>query len=218
MIAPRISWTDEPEDKAGFTRHYDREYTRFARLYDLAVKHLPIWKRWISRALPYLKGPRIFEASFGTGYLLSRYAHRFEVTGLDFNQAMVDIARQKLLQQGKPAGLVRGDVGWLPFRDECFDTVLCTMAFSGYPDGNQALYQMRRVLKPDGRLVMVDINFPQDRNRLGCTFTKLWEKGGDIIRDMDDLLTRHGFDYTKETIGGFGSVQIFVAVKSESLY
>jgi ubiquinone/menaquinone biosynthesis C-methylase UbiE len=214
MADSRISWTDEPEDKTAFTQQYDQGYTRFAKLYDMAVKHLPVWKRWISRALPYLEGPRVLETSFGTGYLLGQYAHQFDVIGLDYNQTMVEIARQNLERLGKSAVLVRGDVGRLPFQDEYFDTVLCTMAFSGYPDGNQALEQLRRVLKPDGRLVIVDINYPVDRNWIGCAFTRMWEKGGDIIRDMDDLFTRHNFDYTKETIGGFGSVQLFVAVKA----
>ena len=197
---PDSTGPKEPQDKNAFTRHYDREYTRFAKLYDLAVRHLPIWKRWIGRALPYLKGPRVLEASFGTGYLIGRYAHRFEAVGLDYNQAMVDIARQNLKRLGKTAMLVRGDVGSLPFKDECFDTVLCTMAFSGYPDGNQAMEQIRRVLKPDGRLVVVDINYPSGPQSVWvCLLRACGKKGGDIIRDMDDLFTRHNFDYTKET-------------------
>ena len=87
------------------------------------------------------------------------------------------------------------------------------MAFSGYPDGVAALNEMGRVLKPDGRLVLVDVNYPQDRNRLGMALTKFWMASGDLIRDMGPLFEESGWKFQEEEIGGFGSVHLYVAEK-----
>ena len=63
--------------QVGFTEKWDSFYSRYAGAYDWAVKHLPLWKNWLKRAIPEIKGPRVLEVSFGTGYLMSRYADKF---------------------------------------------------------------------------------------------------------------------------------------------
>jgi ubiquinone/menaquinone biosynthesis C-methylase UbiE len=87
------------------------------------------------------------------------------------------------------------------------------MAFSGYPDGVAALTEMGRVLKPDGKLVMIDIEFPKNRNWLGMALTKFWMASGDLIRDMGPLFEESGWKFEEEEIGGFGSVHLYVAEK-----
>ena len=86
----------EPRDNQAFTARFDRWYSRLARPYDVAVKLLPVWKRWPSSALPLIRGPRVLEVSFGTGWLLTRYAADFETDGVDLDERMVDIARRNL--------------------------------------------------------------------------------------------------------------------------
>lgn len=206
---PRYS--NEPPDTRGFTESFDILYSRTARVYDLAVKAVPVWRRWLRHALPHLQGPRILEVSFGTGWLLTRYAGQFDAYGLDLNARMVAIAHRNLVRAGVAAGLVRGDVGALLFRDDSFDTVVITMAFSGYPDGARALREVRRVLRPCGRLVVIDMAYPRDGNRLGAALVGLWRWSGDVIRDMPAMLTRFGLDVADEEIGGWGSVHLYVA-------
>jgi ubiquinone/menaquinone biosynthesis C-methylase UbiE len=72
---------------------------------------------------------------------------------------------------------------------------------------------MSRVLKPSGRLVLIDVGYPDDENKIGTLLTELWRRSGDLIRDMDTLLVEAGFDYRNEAIGGFGSIQLYVATK-----
>jgi hypothetical protein len=62
-------------------------------------------------------------------------------------------------------------------------------------------------------LVLVDINYPEDKNWLGVQLTRFWASAGDIIRDMDYLFEHAGFDYTESEIGGYGSVQMYIATK-----
>ncbi len=206
----RPLYSEEPADTKVFQETFDKFYTRTARLYDLGVKILPVWKTWLKRALPYIQGRRVLEVSFGTGYLLMQYASRFETHGVDINARMVAVAKRNLEKRGMCADLKQGNVEQLPYLDEYFDTVISTMALSGYPDGARAMSEIRRVLRPGGRLILIDVNYPADHNRLGMRLTSFWRHLGDIIRDVGKLLEAHGFDYEDRKIGGFGSVHMYI--------
>ena len=210
----RRLYSDEPRNAQAYQEGFDRTYTRIAGVYDIAVKVLPIWKTWLKRALPHIRGRRVLEVSFGTGYLMTHYADQFEVYGIDFNARMVSVAMKNLRQVRLSANLRQGTVEDLPYEDGFFDTVVSTMAFSGYPDGTTAMAEMRRVLASGGRLVLIDINFPADRNWIGTRLTRCWQLSGDIIRDMDRILVAHGFDYEDIEIGGFGSVHMYICQRN----
>ena len=204
-------YSPEPQDKRAFSERFDRQYSRFARAYDLPVKLLPLWRRWLRHALPHIQGPRVLEVSPGTGWLLTRYAARFETHAIDLNRDLVEIARRNLRRTRVTTELAVGNVEALPYPDASFDTVLCTMAFSGYPDGRKALSELARVLRPNGRMVIIDINYPSDGNRLGTAFVNLWKRSGDLIRDMQALFAEAGLDAIDREIGGFGSVNLYLA-------
>jgi ubiquinone/menaquinone biosynthesis C-methylase UbiE len=213
MRPPDTRYSPEPPDGRAFTARFDRAYTHFARVYDLAVKSVPLWRRWLRPALPHIRGPRVLEVSFGTGWLLTQYAGRFETHGVELNREMLDIARHNLHRAGFSAELQIADVEALPYPDDHFDTVVNTMSFTGYPHAAQAMAELRRVLKPGRHLVMVDINYPRNGNQVGTALVGLWRHAGDLIRDMDALFREFGFDVTDEEIGGFGSVHLYVATK-----
>jgi ubiquinone/menaquinone biosynthesis C-methylase UbiE len=209
-------YSDEPADKLAFSERFDRLYSRTARAYDLAVKLLPSWRRWLRSALPHIRGPRVLEVSFGTGWLLTQYAGRFEAHGIELNESMLEVARRNLRHKGLAAELQIGNVEALPCGDASFDTVLNTMAFSGYPDAKAAMAELHRVLKPGGRLVMIDINYPHDANRLGTALVGLWRRSGDLIRDMHAVFRGFDLDARDEEVGGFGSVHLYVATKRDA--
>lgn len=208
------TYSPEPENQKDFTTEFDAFYSRFAGMYDFLVRFLPVWKNWLKRTLPHIQGPRVLEVSFGTGYLLTQFAERFQTFGIDYNAAMTRTAKGNLQKIGLTAGLQRADVANLPYASHSFNTLVNTMAFSGYPDGVTALTEMGRVLKPGGALVMIDIDYPKDRNRLGIAMTKFWMASGDIIRDMGRLFEESGWGFQEEEIGGFGSVHLYVAKRN----
>ena len=208
-----LAYSTEPDDKEQFTQQYDRIYSIIAGIYDLAVKFLPVWKSWLKQALPHIQGPKVLEVSFGTGYLLTQYADRFETHGVDYNEKLVSVARDNLRKKGIAVKLQRGDVESLPYDDETFDCVVNTMAFTAYPDSTKAMSELHRVLKSGGTLVLIDIHYPADRNWLGMRMTRFWAALGDIIRDMDAVFRQFDFEYTDREIGGFGSVHLYVAEK-----
>lgn len=146
---------------------------------------------------------------------MAKYASpKYETFGIDYNGKMLEITQKKMEMLNIPANLSKGNVEDLPYADNSFDTVINTMAFTGYPDGDKALSELRRVLKPDGKLLLVDFDFPANRNVFGYLFVRLWEKFGDIIKDMNALMIKHGFNYEVLSVGGFGSVQLFIAKKN----
>jgi len=212
-MPPKVNYVNEPENKTQFTEEYNKFYTVFAQAYDGAVKILPFWKRWLKVAIPHIQGHRVLEVSFGTGYLLLQYAAQFETYGIDYNEKFVTMLQKKLIQEGISADIRQGNVELLPYEDEFFDSIVNTMAFTGYPDGQKAMSEMHRVLKTGGKLIMVDIGYPFNRNRLGILITKAWIAGGDIVRDMGLLFKQFNFEYTAEEIGGFGSVHLYIAGK-----
>ncbi len=80
------------------------------------------------------------------------------VVGLDYAESMAAAASQKArsAHAGERACFTRGDSEHLPFADASFDVVTCSNSFHHYPHQEDCVRQMRRVLRPGGRLMIVD--------------------------------------------------------------
>jgi ubiquinone/menaquinone biosynthesis C-methylase UbiE len=99
---------------------------------------------------------RVLEVAIGTGRNLPRYPADVTITGLELSPAMLTIARQRATDLGRDVDLKEGDAEHLPFDDASFDTVVCTLALCTIPDPAAAVAEMRRVLAPGGRLLLLD--------------------------------------------------------------
>lgn len=206
----------EPKNPKAYTTHFNTFYSLFSWIYDFLVKHDPTWQGIVGHAIPHIRGPRVLEVSFGTGWLLTQYASRFETCGIDLNEKMIRITSHNLQTAGINAHLQRANVEALPYRSETFDTIVNTAAFGGYPRADRAMGEFYRVLKPGGRLVMIDISYPKDGNWLGRALARFTELTGDILRDMGPIFTRNGFSYYEEVIGGYSSMYLYIAQKKNS--
>ena len=209
----KIVYSKETENSLEYTEKLNKAYSKYTKVYDLSVKYLPVWKKWISSAIPHIQGNRVLEVSFGTGYLLLQYAGGYETYGIDFNESMIEIARKNLSKNDVKANLQWANVEELPYPDGYFDTIINTMAFSGYPKGNRAMAEINRVLKDGGKLLIVDFDYSSNRNIFGYWLTRIMEKAGDTIRDISKILCNFNYEFTEKEIGGFGSVHLYVATK-----
>ncbi|WP_086666144.1 class I SAM-dependent methyltransferase [Lentzea kentuckyensis] len=98
----------------------------------------------------------VLEVAVGTGLNLPFYPDDVAVTGLDISEQMLALARARALQLGRDVTLRQGTAHALPFADASFDTVVCTLGLCAIPDHEAAVDEMVRVLRPGGRLVLVD--------------------------------------------------------------
>lgn len=210
----KIKYTPKPESSKSYTDKMDKIYTRYAKAYDIFVKIFPLWRKWLSEVLPYISGKKILEVSFGTAWLMTQYPRNLEVYGIDYNAKMVTRAKSKLNTLGIDSSIIKGNVENLPYSNAFFDTVINTMAFSGYPDGKKALKEMLRVLKPNGILLILDYDFPPNRNILGYALVKLIEASGDIIKDIGEIIEETDYSYKRKIVGGFGSIHLFIIRKN----
>jgi ubiquinone/menaquinone biosynthesis C-methylase UbiE len=209
-------YTAEPENAGVYTDEMDKIYTRFAKAYDGFMALFPLWKKWICAVLPYIEGDRVLEVSFGPAYLLRKIPDDVELFGLDYNRTMVARAKDKMRKINKKAHITQGNVDSLPYPDNFFDTVVNTMAFSGYPDGLRAMKELVRVMKPDGILLLLDYDFPKNRNALGYLIVRLIEACGDIMRNVPAIVEKCNCTCERKTIGCFGAVQLFLIRKMNS--
>lgn len=99
---------------------------------------------------------RVLEVAIGTGRSLEFYASGTSIVGIDFSPAMLDLARRHATEMGVAVELREGDAHDLPFEDASFDTVVCALGLCSIPRPVEALAEMRRVLVPGGRLLLLD--------------------------------------------------------------
>src|SRR5215211_1854507 len=98
----------------------------------------------------------VLEVAIGTGRNLAFYPAGVSLTGIDLSPAMLERARERAGELGMEADLREGDAQDLPFPDESFDTVVCTLSLCNIPDDRRAVAEMKRVLRSGGRLLLLD--------------------------------------------------------------
>jgi ubiquinone/menaquinone biosynthesis C-methylase UbiE len=98
----------------------------------------------------------VLEVAIGTGRNLAFYPAGVRLSGIDLSPAMLERARERAGELGVEVDLREGDAQDLPFPDESFDTVVCTLSLCNVPDDRRAMAEMKRVLRPGGRLLLLD--------------------------------------------------------------
>src|SRR5438552_3105525 len=98
----------------------------------------------------------VLEVAIGTGRNLPFYSPNVRLTAIEFSPAMLEIASRRAAELGRPVDLRLGDAQALDLPDAAVDTVVCTLSLCGIPDERRALREMKRVLRPGGRLILLD--------------------------------------------------------------
>jgi ubiquinone/menaquinone biosynthesis C-methylase UbiE len=152
-----------------------------------------------AQVVPLAEG-RVLEIGIGTGLNLSFYdAQKVSaIVGVDPAAQMQSLARQRAAGIGIPVQMIALELGQIQAADASFDSIVCTFTLCTIPDPLAALLEMRRVLKPGGRLLFSEhgrapdakVRLWQDR------ITPLWKPlagGCHLNRDIPALLAAGGF-------------------------
>lgn len=102
----------------------------------------------------------VLDAGCGTGAVISLLHEKYpkkHYTGIDLSENMIEVARRKAIPDVE---FVQGDCEELPFADNSFDAVLCSMSFHHYPNPERFFASVFRVLRPGGRLILRDMTGP----------------------------------------------------------
>jgi ubiquinone/menaquinone biosynthesis C-methylase UbiE len=145
-------------------RSADARSERLHRYWD---KHAPKYDKQVASFERWLLGDGrqwvcsqatgdVLEVAIGTGRNLPFYPERIRLTGTDFSPAMLELARRQADQLGRRVDLRLGDAQALELPDASFDTVVCTLSLCAIPDERRAVAEMQRVLRPGGRLLLLD--------------------------------------------------------------
>jgi len=173
---PETGRLEEPQVRAMFDR--------IARVYDRmnSVMTAGLHHQWRRRAVDLAQvgpGDRVVDVACGTGDLSLELARRVgaggEVVGCDFSEQMLELARAKAARQAALAAGVRFE--WanaleLPYADGEFAASTVGFGARNFSDLEQGLSEMRRVVRPGGKVVVLEITTPTKPPL--STFYRLW--------------------------------------------
>ena len=178
------------------TRDTERLFNSIAPTYD-SLNHwlsLGVDKSWRRRSLRWIVDPsapqQILDIACGTGdysIAIARRAHPDTVvTGVDLTEAMLQVMRSKVEKAGLAGRIVaeQGNAEAMRFADNRFDRVTIAFGIRNFEHREQALREILRVLKPGGRLVILELSVPSNPLLRWCYnlyFTRLLPAIGGMV-------------------------------------
>lgn len=146
-------------------------FNRIAPYYDLLNRllSLGIDRSWRKKAIAMLKehDPKVvLDVATGTADLALETARQLpaeQIVGVDISTQMLDIGREKIAKKGlaKVIRLEEGDSENLPFENNTFDAITVAFGVRNFGNLEKGLSEMQRVLKPGGRLIVLEFSKPQ---------------------------------------------------------
>ena len=125
-----------------------------------------LWKRFTLHNSNVRRGAKVLDIAGGTGDLTAKFADMVGPTGkvvlADINASMLNVGRDRLTDLGKAGNIeyVQANAEALPFPDNTFDCITIAFGLRNVTDKDQALRDMTRVLKPGGKLMILEFSKP----------------------------------------------------------
>jgi demethylmenaquinone methyltransferase/2-methoxy-6-polyprenyl-1,4-benzoquinol methylase len=160
----------DKDEKAGLVAGvFDSVASRYDLMNDLMSGGIHrLWKRFTIELSGVRPGHSVLDIAGGTGDLAAKFSRIVGETGrvilADINYAMLAVGRDKLLDHGLSENLefVQADAQCLPFPDDSFDCITIAFGLRNVTDKDLALRAMLRVLKPGGRLLVLEFSKPKN--------------------------------------------------------
>ena len=194
--------------KQQVAQHWDRRASHFDEDFGHSIggpAERAAWDRILDLVIPSSGPLDAFDAGCGTGFLsLEMAARGHRVTGVDFAPAMLAEARRKAVVQGLAVRFEEGDAEQLPFAAHSFDLAISRHVLWTLPHPEAAIDEWIRVLRPGGRLAIVDgaqyndASAPPQREnaRTSAEYAAIGDRlpfyGGRPQGEIEALLRGHG--------------------------
>ena len=183
-----------------------RMFAGIARRYDLLNQVLSLgihhrWRRQVVDGLGLGAGDHVLDLCCGTGDLAFEILPHARCTAADFTWGMLELARDKSRRRGRRLDLAAADTLSLPFRSQSFDAATVAFGVRNLENMPRGLEEIRRVLRPGGRLSVLEFSHPTHwllRRPYRFYLNVLLPRVG-------QLLSRRGeaYQYLAESIRGF---------------
>ena len=181
LTLPIRSSIQSPDGKR---RYNEGLFTRVATEYDLATRAMSFgrdqaWKRRLVGMLPDHPAPVCVDLACGTGDVTAELARRYpdgQIVGVDLTPAMIEVARSRCPQPG--VRFVAADMCHTGLADGCADVVTGSYALRNAPVLDDALHEVRRLLRPGGQAAFLDFAKPPARWRQALQLPLLKAWGG----------------------------------------
>lgn len=200
-------------------------YNILTPIYDRVNEALGFGKVFSRKVLRYAdinEDDKVLDVGMGTGTFITLALERFpnlEIVGIDPDKKTITIANDKLRNLGKKPSLVRGFAQNMPFEDGSFDKVVSSLVFHHIPQEikPQALKEIYRVLKDDGRFLLADFGKPETLTEtvllnVGSIFDGRQNMQANLKGQLPTMLRNAGF-VVNETHPKYKGVQFLSASK-----
>lgn len=139
------------------TQKIRKRYDRVAAAYNFFEQPMEkmMFKKWRGLIAQDLKG-KVLEVGVGTGKNIPYYPDDVDMTAIDFSEKMLAKAREQANRLNKKIQFIQMDAQCMDFPDNTFDRVIATFVFCSVPDPVKGLHEIRRVCKPDGKIILIE--------------------------------------------------------------
>ena len=205
------------------TSQTEARYDRIAPIYDL-MESLPERRfgDWRERLWAQVPEGRVLEVGVGTGKNFAYHPPRAHVVGVDISERMLARARERASELGRPVELYRMDAQKLDLPDDSFDAAVATFVFCSVPDAIRGLRELGRVVKPEGKILLLEhvrINEPEIVGKAMDVLDPLVVRlmGPHINRQTEQNVRRAGLEVERvESLAPMDLVKLIVARPSDS--
>ena len=197
-------------------------YARWAPVYDSVFGPIMEASRRAAVAAVPADATRVLEVGVGTGISLPDYPERMRVVGIDLSPDMLERARRRVADQGlsNVESILEMDASRLAFGESSFDTAMAMYVMTVVPDPARVMSEMRRVVKPGGRILVVshfaaDAGLRRAFGTLLSPFSRLL--GWNTTISIGTLAAMPGVRLVRNSaagLGGFYRLLEFEVVKS----